>query len=149
MQRHHSIPTAKMFRWVRVLRTSGQGWFCTLVLLLAAGCTDDGPRLAPVSGTVTMDGKPLRGVAVQFEPQVEAIDGGANSMGFTDASGNYSLGYPGGKKGAVVGEHKVTLAYSEGNNGQDKIPSKYSAQSDLVRKVEPGDNEINFELTSK
>src|SRR5262249_34258094 len=68
----------------------------------AAGC-GGGPALAPVTGTVTMNGKPLANVQVEFWPQ----DGAPRSTGATDAAGRYTLTTDGaGKPGAVGGRHK-------------------------------------------
>ena len=53
-----------------------------------AGCGGGRGDLAPVRGTVRLDGQPLAGAQVQFAPQ----DGkGVVSLGRTDASGNYEM----------------------------------------------------------
>jgi len=38
-----------------------------LLLILFSGCADSGPAMAPVTGTVTLDGKPLANGAITFE----------------------------------------------------------------------------------
>ena len=118
-------------------------------MLLTCGCSDSGPGLAEVKGRVTLDGQPVAGAMVTFEPQVTTVDGGANSIGITDDNGEYTLQYPGDKVGAVVATHKVTIAYEEGSQGQKPIPAKYNSNSELTREVQAGENEINLELESK
>src|SRR5262245_43426437 len=77
-----------------------------IVLALAiAGC-GGGPTLSPVSGTVTMNGKPLANVQVEFWP----IDAAPRSTGAIDQTGRYTLTTDNGSKpGAIVGRHKVVL----------------------------------------
>lgn len=75
---------------------------------LAAGCSS-GPVLAPVTGTVTMNGKPLKNVKVSFQPDPDRKTEGLGSTGTTDDSGTFTLTYDGGKPGAVVGHHRVVL----------------------------------------
>jgi hypothetical protein len=73
--------------------------------LAVAGC-GRGPALAPVSGTVTMNGKPLARVRVEFWPE----EGSPRSTGSTDEAGRFTLTTDGtAKPGAVVGRHKVVL----------------------------------------
>jgi len=76
-----------------------------VVLLSVVGCAR-GPTFAPVSGTVTMAGKPLENVQVEFWPQVS----GPRSIGMTDKEGRYTLTSDNGENvGAVVGSHKIVL----------------------------------------
>jgi hypothetical protein len=81
---------------------------CFLGCGLAAGCSS-GPRLAEVRGRVTMNGQPLKNVKVSFHPDPDKGTRGAGSNGTTDADGNFTLTYEGGKPGAVVGHHRVIL----------------------------------------
>ena len=61
--------------------------------LFVAGCGSDGFSLAPVSGRVTVDGEPILGLRISFEP----IGGpgrpapGPDSIAITDADGKYTL----------------------------------------------------------
>ena len=75
---------------------------------LAAGCST-GPTLAPVTGTVTMNGKPLRNVKVAFHPDPDKKTEGLGSTGTTDDAGAFTLTYDDGRPGAVVGHHRVIL----------------------------------------
>jgi hypothetical protein len=92
-----------MYR-VRLLTAAG--------LLAAVGCGDDGPRLAPVHGTVTLDGKPLAGKTVKFVPDPGTPGQGAGAT--TDAEGTYTLiaARPGATRdtpGAPAGAYRVVV----------------------------------------
>ncbi len=76
-----------------------------LLLLTACGCgRGNYPEVATVTGTVTLDGKPLEDAEITFAPK----DGRASS-GRTDAKGQYSLSYTKNIRGAVLGEHRVMI----------------------------------------
>jgi len=119
--------------------------------LAIAGCGSSGPELAGVSGTVKLDGSPLAEASVQFVPQT-----GRPSFGSTDANGYYELKFTESKTGAVPGEHTVRVSThhrgdpDSGTKAQkERIPAKYSGpKSELKKKVEPGSNTINIEISS-
>jgi hypothetical protein len=69
-----------------------------------SGCSR-GPSLAPVEGTLKMNGKPLANVQVEFLPEIN----GPRSRGVTDKEGKYSLATDDQRAGAVVGSHRVLL----------------------------------------
>jgi len=76
-----------------------------IALLSAAGCSA-GPTFAPVTGTLSVGGKPLENVQVEFWPRVS----GPRSIGVTDKDGRFTLTSDSGRDpGAVVGPHKVVL----------------------------------------
>ncbi|AWM36468.1 hypothetical protein GobsT_57270 [Gemmata obscuriglobus] len=76
-----------------------------LALVGAGGCSD-GPKIVPVSGTVTRNGQPVPHMTVNFEPAT-----GRPSWGVSDESGRFTLEYDASTKGAVVGTHKVWVAW--------------------------------------
>jgi hypothetical protein len=75
---------------------------------LAVGCGgEDIPTLVPVSGTVSMDGKPIAGASVEFiplDPKQPQTAGGAT----TDQSGKYIAMYR-GNPGLSPGKYKVNV----------------------------------------
>src|SRR5262249_29795995 len=77
---------------------------------LACGCGSY--KLAPVSGQVTLNGKPLPNAAVIFQPKRSATSTpGPGSYGKTDEQGRYSLRIVGqDRPGAVVGMHQVSIS---------------------------------------
>lgn len=127
-----------------------------LLSLLIAGCSQtpqDMPEIAPVTGTVLLDGKPLPYATVVFQP-----DEGRSSNGQTDAEGHYELLFNKDSMGAELGSHKVYITtYREFDNPDNPnqkatpelLPSKYNSKTELTATVEPGDNEISFDLKSK
>ncbi|HZN34203.1 MAG TPA: hypothetical protein VFB80_10305 [Pirellulaceae bacterium] len=64
-------------------------------------------RVAPVSGTLTFQGKPLEFHQVMFAPE----DGRRPAMGVTDAMGKFTLGTNKPDDGAPPGLNKVTIVW--------------------------------------
>jgi len=90
--------------------------------LVATGCSGNkGPKLVPVSGKVTLDGKPLPGGVVNFFPAKEP-DSKYHSVATIDSSGTYKL-TTNGKDGAPLGSYKVTVA-TEMPPGADVKPGE-------------------------
>lgn len=129
----------------------------TLVVLAVAlsglSCgSSDQPELGQVSGTVTMDGKPLPNAQVVFSPEK-----GRPSMAITDESGKYALTYIRDVKGAVPGKHTVRITAVRVSTSdregaapvKEPIPAKYNANTTLTAQVEPGENTVDFALESK
>ena len=80
-------------------------FFLTLFLLaFSAGCGDSGPPLGAVTGKVTLYGKPYPNAIVSFTPE----GGGPAATSSTDQNGDFEL-WSAGKKGAVIGTHKVSV----------------------------------------
>ncbi|QDT63348.1 hypothetical protein [Calycomorphotria hydatis] len=89
---------------------------CTgLCFMLMSGCgnSGDGPQIVPVSGQVTINGKPAAHVLVRFKPELtsDSIDSGPASAAFADEEGRYKLQVTVGERamGAVVGQHRVSI----------------------------------------
>lgn len=82
------------------------------VLLMFGGCgggrSADLPKLVPVSGTVTLDGKPVAGASVNFVPAGKTR--GGMCYGMTDDNGRYELLAGDRQKGAPAGEFRVTCS---------------------------------------
>jgi hypothetical protein len=82
-------------------------------LLPLAGC--GGLRLVPVAGKVTLDGKPMKGGSVSFNPDSsKGNDARVMCVGRIDSEGRYELTTTGVKgsetgKGAPLGWYRVTL----------------------------------------
>ncbi len=80
--------------------------FSLAVLGFVAGCnSNSNPPTIPVSGTVTLDSKPVSGAMVMFIPS----EGGQSASGTTDSSGKYVLGTFVGGDGAMKGSYGVTV----------------------------------------
>lgn len=145
--------------------------FFSLMLMAAVfslafvGCNSDPYRVAPVSGTVTLDGKPVAQCAVMFQPTSENNPNpGPGSFGITDADGRYTLKLVGKETpGGVVGKHKVRFdPYSDEpadptsdrpfrpKKAMPKIPPKYNQPEALFDFDVPpkGSTSADFALTS-
>lgn len=97
-----------------------------VLLIPAAGCKSDDEKLAPVSGTITADGKPVPSGTVTFYP--DGAKGNASKhqpIGVLDSEGRYELVVPGGKKGAPPGWYKVVVYAVD--DPQPGKPNKYHA----------------------
>lgn len=70
-----------------------------------AGC-GGGPNIVNVTGRVTRGGQPVKDLTLSFEPE-----SGRPSWGLTDADGRFTLHYSRERDGAVVGKHRVYVAY--------------------------------------
>jgi hypothetical protein len=115
-----------------------------------------------VSGTVTLDGKPLPGVTVAFFPQAEGVEPSLVGRATTDGSGRYTLTGADGLAGAVVGTNRVVVLPPKTRRSSDdpappplppdrQIPARYSVakSSPLVVEVQAGGPQtINLPLTS-
>jgi hypothetical protein len=127
------------------------------VLPVIVGC---GNGLAKVSGTVTLDDKPIAG-----GPQVYGTvtfcreSGGAPAVGIIDESGRYTLS-TGAQKGVEPGTFQVGIAVKKimPPVNRDAMPQpvlitprKYASvtQSGLRKEVQPGNNTFDFALSSK
>jgi hypothetical protein len=134
------------------------------LLLAAAGCGSEPYKVAPVSGTVTLDGKPLANAWVTFMPvgSKENPNPGPTSAGKTDASGRYTLAIEPGRPGAVVGAHKVSINTQGGDaKGDDrdaggprapreKLPDVYNTRTTLTCDVPAAGTEAaDFPLKSR
>ncbi len=125
-----------------------------------AGCGDSGPKLHPVSGTVTLEGKPLPNAGVMFFPRGATL--GNACVGITDADGKYTLKPEGrGGTGAPEGEFAVTISKMKdpppGKPGEsapaetgleETLSPKYwdSAITILSAKVPAGGTTVDFPL---
>jgi len=103
-------------------------WMLGLALL-AAGCGGDGrPSLVKVTGTVTLDGQPLEGAIVAFQPITDAkAKFQRPSAGTTDASGKFVLGTYAIDDGAPVGKFRVGIVKRE---VLGELPEGYNSESE-------------------
>jgi hypothetical protein len=129
--------------------------FLVLMLVGAAGCGE--PAVAPVSGRVTLDEKPLPNATVIFMSAGQEESPNAGSSGKTDSKGQYVLHrITKDMKGAFVGKHKVSITVGSGKKGAanaDKkglVPAKYNTASELTFTVpREGTSNADFHLKSE
>lgn len=127
------------------------------LLLCLLGCGDSGPATGIVTGIVTLEGKPVEGAFVTFEPMFE--EGTiCESAEKTDAQGYYEMQYSAEKNGVLLGEHRVHISTADfekqpdGSNKRipERVPKFYFGPDTVLRfTVEEGENDGSFELTKK
>ena len=136
---------------LRLQTTSAPIGWLMLLAALVSGCSGSGAAVAPVNGRVTLDGAPLAGARIRFQPEAS---GGSPSYGTANQNGHYVLGYKRGQPGALIGWHTIRLERgaqdAPGNKSKPRaLPARYNTASELREEVKAGeDNVIHFELTT-
>ncbi len=141
---------------------------CAVIVFVMTGCgggRDDAlPDLVPVSGTITLDGRPASGVAVVFSPSDSTVGGVCHAT--SDENGHYELTDGQGDQGAQAGKFRVSCSKWVLPDGSDfksetespmevgarqLLPAKYSDEgsSRLTATVSAGGGTIDFDLKSK
>jgi hypothetical protein len=121
----------------------------TIIVLGLSGC-EKGPKLVPVTGTVTLDGKPVETAGLLFLP---VDSSGTPGNGETDAQGRFQLKTR-SQVGAQVGKYYVGIVksvYSNSPKPKWLTPQKYSdaKTSGLTAEVTAdGKNDFEFKMTS-
>lgn len=134
--------------------------FAILCLLVFLGCGRSAYQTAPVSGRVTLDGRPLGSAHVSFQPVAAGNPNtGPGSFGRTDAEGRFRLETIGAHKdGAVVGKHIVRISPYQPEQDlkddevrpRDKTLPPQADDGSLRCDVPPGGTDhADFALTSK
>jgi hypothetical protein len=127
-----------------------------MLVMLAAlglalpGCGKQGPVFIPVSGVVTLDGKPLPRVAVWFE-QAKGMNHG---IGTTDEAGRFEIATHKLGKGVIPGQHRVLVhaGVSESPSKMTWMAPKIYASFDtsgLSVEVTPKQKVFTFDLSSQ
>lgn len=121
-----------------------------------AGCggSAKGPQLAPVSGVVTLDGQPLAGAHVVFQPAGEKA---SPSVADTGTDGTFQLAFNRASNGALPGSHTVRITTARivtADDGketvvEEKLPERYHAKSELKYDVPAEGSRFEIALESK
>ena len=128
--------------------------YCFLTaMLLLTGCGSS--NRAGVTGLVTLDGKPLEGGVIGFFP---AKGNKGPTAGAVITNGRYEIN---AAKGVPVGANRVNIKSMQktgrkipGPRGEtdelaNVVPPGYNTDSTLVCDIQPGSNELNFELKGR
>jgi len=126
-------------------------WLTVLLAMAAGGCSAKSEfEMAQARGIVLVKGQPVAEIAVVLHPEK-----GPQSFGVTDAHGQFEMTTLTPGDGALVGEHKVTLVWTDpkatykGPSGPSPIPERYSlpATSQLTTVIIAGQkNELTFRV---
>jgi hypothetical protein len=126
----------------------------SFVVLCLTGCGSSDITLVEVSGKVTLDGVPLEGATVNFQPSSTKIEA-PSSFGRTDADGRFELSTAAGKQGAIPGQHRVRISKSSDPEGEendeviefdDPVPAEYRDEGKDFTIPENGTTEANFDI---
>ena len=137
---------------------------CQILALVAfaagnAGCgSSQYEKLVPVSGAITLDGKPLDGATVAFIPVTSSQM--QPSYGYTDESGKYVLKTPEGDVGVSLGEYRIVVSkiltpegkpippgsQTGGAEGDESIPLPHSDPRGTKNVAVVTDNETVFDV---
>ncbi len=137
--------------------------------IVVAGCSEARdpslPDLTPVSGMITLDGKPLANTTISFVPTGGTR--GTSAGGATTPDGKYTLSSIHNGKGAAEGDFKVIISKLKRKDGSDfpldspegpmdagadeSLPPEYSdpEKTKLTATVPAGGGTIDFPLKSK
>jgi hypothetical protein len=74
------------------------------LFVVLSGCGSGGPKIVPVTGTLTHKGKPVANAVVHFTPEH-----GRPSSGVTDEEGHFTLKYDAAHDGTEAGKNIVSL----------------------------------------
>src|SRR5262249_10111644 len=108
---------------------------------VVVGC-QPGAKVAPISGIVTLDGKPLANAHVVVQPIASGgmATPGTGSYAVTDTSGAYTLRLvDNDQQGAVIGNHRVEINLKVESDDRANpqrpppkmLPAKYNRNTDL------------------
>lgn len=134
---------------IRTILSAAAG---VVVLGLTVGC--GGPERAKVSGTVTLDGKPLETGTISFYP----VANSGQTAGGGIQNGQYTLEASPGEMTVLISANKVVgkqkMYDTPDSPTVDKvvelIPERYNKTSELKVTLKAGVNEgVNFDLKSK
>lgn len=108
-----------------------------VVVVCCGGLVGCGPgyKVAPVSGKVTVKGKPLAEAVVQFIP--ESGTKGSGGVGQSDADGHYALKGPKGELGVAPGEYKIRVSRLAGPDGKTLARGETEAENPGYRETIP------------
>ena len=120
---------------------------------LAIGCAKESDT-GVVTGTVTLDGAPLKTGQIRFVP----VDGQSPTAGAVITDGKYTATVSLGEKSVEISspqEGPARRMYdpapqsAQANSGGDLVPARYNAHSELKIDVRPDAEPYNFELLGK
>ncbi len=124
-------------------------FFSLLLLCLGlSSCSSGGSGVQreKVIGKVTLNNEALEGAIIIFE----SVGSGISSFGVTDTEGRYVIKSRQDEPGAPIGKYVVKISkQDEELAGQELIPVKYNAKSELTADIKASDNQINFDLHNK
>jgi hypothetical protein len=141
----------------KLLPVVGGGLFICLLIYFFVfpmfGSKAYAPKLAPVTGTVVVDGKPLAGAEVWFHPEQKQQDAKgkefkvSSSFGKTDASGRYELMYDQDHKGAAIGKCRIEIVTADYSGIHEKYYKTRKKIPPETIEVKAGKQVVDLDLS--
>lgn len=108
------------------------------------------PPLGRVTGSIKIDGQPVRNARIEFYPAetLSPSGGGKNyatSMAISDGNGNFEVYYGANIPGAVVGKHTIMIS-AQDQHGREMVPPTWNSASTQMYEVKSGSNKVTFEI---
>jgi hypothetical protein len=97
-------------------------------VVAAAGCGGERRDVIPVSGTVTLDGRPLGGATVTYRPTGDTPGNGGTAVAGPD--GRYAVSGPQGQRGLPPGAYRVSVSLRLRKDGTAPPPDVPPIESD-------------------
>lgn len=149
--------------WGKIVKVQARIISCLLVLLVGCGKQPaDVPTVPihPVSGVVTLDGKPIEGARLTLISLQGQQPGDITPNGISDAEGKFQISTYSVGDGAPDGAYAITVSWPEIRNaggsepeyGKERLPRKYQQpeQSGFVVTVSEDLQEpVKLELQKK
>jgi hypothetical protein len=121
---HHSLTSWRSGMVSRIPLAAG-----LIACLAVASCGPAGPKLVPVTGSVTFNGQPAEGAVVVFQSK----SGDANSpkpSGVVTGDGSFTLTTHPHGSGAPAGDYLVAVTWygenARADNAKNKLPARYA-----------------------
>jgi hypothetical protein len=133
-------------------RSAMSAWIVLPLVLVSVSCAkSDRKPVFPVSGQVTLDGKPLAHAFVVLHPQGVTGADDVRPHAHADANGSFALTTYDSADGAPVGEYRITVEKYKPPKESDKglpvnlLPARYAKPetSSLTAHVQEGKNELS------
>ena len=107
-------------------------WLC-LLSMMGCGSSTQSLQLIPIMGTVTLDGKPVGGVSMFFNPLPNTH--GAGGYAITNEAGSFEVMHLSNKRGIEKGRYGVTFSKITQKDGSPIPAGKTRAGVDTVEKI--------------
>lgn len=116
------------------------------LIVCITGCSGstDQPDVADVRGVVTLDGQPVAGVNILFQPE-----SGRAAVGLTNDKGEYELQYLDGVRGCKLGTNTVGFDWPPDSPNMIAIPAKHTGANAFKFDVKPDANVFDITMTTK
>jgi hypothetical protein len=135
------------------VRTTTTLLLASLPLLITFGCGRSDTQRTEVNGTVRVNGELLGSGAISFRP-TEGNQGPSSGAQITD--GKYHIPRT---MGVAIGKNRVSILSPTLTGGKidsggglmveegvQTIPPKYNYSSEIIRDLQPGSNQLDFDL---